>query len=361
MIATDWKDIMEKVDNISPVRYGRTRNFIDGDVTRLSPYISRGVISTKFVLERVLDKGINPREIEKFLQELAWRDYWQQIWIDKGDAINDELRWPQQQVDNREMATAIINASTRIEAIDDGINELYKTGYMHNHVRMYVASIACNIGQSHWKVPAQWMYYHLFDADWASNALSWQWVAGSNSKKKYYANQGNINKFCHTWQKNTFLDVDYEMFGSMPIPGVLATTTIPELKTELPQTDDLNIDPTIPTLIYNFYNLDPNWKKDVNANRILLLEPSHFERYPISANSVKFMLELGENIPSLQVFTGEFDELQKSVQNGDIYFKEHPLNRHYKGIEVSRDWMSSVKGHFPSFFGFWKRAKKDIF
>ena len=155
--------------------------------------------------------------------------------------------------------------------------------------------------------------------------------------------------------------MDYEMFGSMPIPGVLATTTIPELKTELPETDDLNIDPSRPTLVYNFYNLDPNWKKDVNANRILLLEPSHFERYPISANSVKFMLELGENIPGLKVFTGEFDELQKSVQNGDIYFKEHPFNRHYKGMEESRDWMSSVKGYFPSFFGFWKRAKKDIF
>ena len=52
------------------------------------------------------------------------------------------------------------------------------------------------------------MYYHLLDGDWASNALSWQWVAGSNANKKYYANQDNINKYFNSSQKQTFLDVD---------------------------------------------------------------------------------------------------------------------------------------------------------
>ncbi len=65
MIATAWKDIIEKVDDISPIQYGRNRNFIDGDVTRLSPYISRGVISTKFVFNQLIAKGIAPGEMEK--------------------------------------------------------------------------------------------------------------------------------------------------------------------------------------------------------------------------------------------------------------------------------------------------------
>jgi deoxyribodipyrimidine photo-lyase len=98
------------------------------------------------------------------------------------------------------------------------VEELKQTGYMHNHLRMYVAAIACNIGHSHWHLPARWMYYHLLDADWASNALSWQWVAGSFSSKKYYANQENINKYCHTQQRNTFLDVSYEAYETMPTP-----------------------------------------------------------------------------------------------------------------------------------------------
>ena len=71
---------------------------------------------------------------------------------------------------------------------------------------MYIASIVCNIAKSHWKLPSKWFYYYLLDGDLASNNLSWQWVCGANSSKKYYANQENINKFCFTKQKNTFLD-----------------------------------------------------------------------------------------------------------------------------------------------------------
>ena len=65
------------------------------------------------------------------------------------------------------------------------------------------------------------MYYYLLDADWASNSLSWQWVAGSNSNKKYFANQQNINKYCFTNQTDTFLDVDYAEFQKFEIPEVL--------------------------------------------------------------------------------------------------------------------------------------------
>ncbi|MDX1409150.1 MAG: FAD-binding domain-containing protein, partial [Saprospiraceae bacterium] len=193
-----YEDIVARIDHIDPVAYGRTRNYLDGAVTRLSPYISRGVISTRQVMNRVLDRGYNPARIEKFLQELAWRDYWQQVWVALGEGINYDLRRPQEQVEHWVMPKAVAEAATGIDAVDAGIRELYDTGYMHNHLRMYLAAITCNIGRSHWRTPAQWMYYHLLDGDWASNALSWQWVAGTNSRRKYIANQDNINKFCHT-------------------------------------------------------------------------------------------------------------------------------------------------------------------
>jgi deoxyribodipyrimidine photo-lyase len=172
---TDINFILDRIEHIKPARYAKDRNYIDGSVSYLSPYISRGVISTKFVLGRLLERGYFAYEIEKFIQELAWRDYWQLIWLHKFDEINSDLKHPQSQVENYGISQAIISAQTGIEGVDIGISQLYETGYMHNHVRMYVASIACNIARSHWFVPAQWMYYHLLDADWASNALSWQW------------------------------------------------------------------------------------------------------------------------------------------------------------------------------------------
>lgn len=356
---TNYREIIAQIGAINPGKYAKTRNFIDGAVTRLSPYISRGVISTKNVFQSLLNRGYTIKNAEKLIQELAWRDYWQQVWIAKGEEINHDLKRPQVKVENNEIPRALIDAETGIEAVDRGIAELYESGYMHNHVRMYTAAIACNMGHSAWRAPARWMYYHLLDGDWASNALSWQWVAGSNSGKKYVANQQNINKYCFTRQKETFLDVAYSAFENMNTPDVLKETGLPKLKTPLPQCESLSINPKIPTYLYNSYNLDPKWDEEVKANRVLLLEPSVFEKYPVSKKSIAFIMKLSENIPNIQIFTGEFDELASTFKLKDIHYKEHPLNSNYRGTKHPRDWMFNVKGYYPSFFAFWKQCKKD--
>jgi len=357
---TTYDEVLHRIATIDPVGYGASRNYLDGALSYLSPYISRGVISTKFVYQALLKRGFHPRPILKFIQELAWRDYWQQVWIAKGDAINQDLKHIQVPVTTNGLSVAINTANTGIEIIDTAIDEFYKTGYLHNHVRMYIASIACNIGQNHWKHPAQWMYYHLLDADWASNALSWQWVAGANSNKKYYANQENINNFCYSQQTSTFLDVSYDDFENLPIPEVLLSSEIVPFTTPLPKSKSIVIKTALPTLIYNCYNLDPLWKKDFSANRILLLEPSHFKQYPVSQKSIDFMLDLSKNIAHIQVFVGAFSELKTLYTIENMYYKEHPLNNHYEGIEEERDWMFTVKGYYPSFFAFWKKCKKEI-
>ncbi|MEM1257983.1 MAG: FAD-binding domain-containing protein [Bacteroidota bacterium] len=352
--------INKRIGDIEPIAYGSSRNFIDGAVTYLSPYISRGVISTKQVMEAILKRGYKPHRIEKFLQELAWRDYWQHVWKVKGDVINADLKRPQPDASNFGIPAAVTAAKTGIEALDSATTHFYETGYLHNHVRMYIASICCNVAKCHWSQPAKWMYYHLLDGDWASNALSWQWVAGSNSSKKYYANQGNINKFCYSKQRRTFLDVSYEELSKMGIPDELTKLTPFSLKTSLPKSDVLTIDPALPTLIYNFYNLDPNWKSEKKANRILLLEPSHFEKYPVSEKSIAFILKLSKNIDGAQLFVGEFQDLISKHITGQVFFKEHPANNHYQGIQEERDWMFTVTGYFPSFFAFWKKCKKEL-
>ena len=361
IFPTGYDEILQRVRKVDPVGYCSSRNYINGAVTYLSPYISRGIISTKFIFSEMIARGYESARIQKFVQELAWRDYWQQVWIAKEDGINHDLKHDQKPVSNTAISEAIVAAKTGVEAIDIAINRLYHTGYMHNHVRMYIASIACNMGQSYWKVPAQWMYYHLLDADWASNALSWQWVAGANANKKYVANQENINRYCFTKQKNTFLDVPYEAFPDMQIPEVLNDTITLVLKTPLPNQKVINIDERLPTCIYNFYNLDPLWKKDISVNRILLLEPSHFDQYPVSQKTIDFIIKFSEeNLNHIQIFIGEFNDFTTAYNLTDICYKEHPLSNHYKGIEEPREWMFDVKGYYPSFFTFWKKCKKQL-
>ncbi len=374
--TTDHKRILELLDSIEPEEYAKTRNHLHGKVTRISPYISRGVISTKQVLKHLMDKGYSTYQSGKLIQELAWRDYWQLVWKIKKDEINSDLRRVQTPVNHYFTPSAISEAKTGIQSIDAAIKELYKTGYMHNHLRMYTAAVTCNVAYAHWKNPAKWMYYYLLDADWASNALSWQWVAGANANKKYIANQENINFYTTTKQKGTFLDVDYEAFkypsydanpkltstptaSDFQTPKALLESKKFSLTTKLPEVPNISINSNLPTYIYNWYNLDPEWSKEISANRILLIEPSVFKVYPISEKSMKFMLDLSKNMQNIQVFVGEFSELKLKLELSEIHFKEHPLNK-YTGTEHARDWMFETHDYFKSFFAFWKKCKKEL-
>ena len=361
IFPTKYNDILDKTDQVDPIAYGRSRNFIDGAVTYLSPYISRGVISTRQVMQHIMQKGYKVYQIEKFLQELAWRDYFQRVGQAYPNLINTEIKNEQQKINNHKIPLSILNVTTGINAIDEAISGLYDQGYMHNHCRMYVASIICNISQSHWQMPSSWMYYHLLDADFASNTCSWQWVAGAFSSKKYYCNQENINKYCQSDQRNTFLDFSYEELENATIPESLQLLSIINYTTQLPEHRTLKIDESLPVMIYTIYNLDPLWRKDEPANRILLLEPSHFTDFPVCQKTIEFVLSLSNNISGIQVFTGELAEIKGQYPSLNYISKEHPLFKHDTNITDERDWMCpQIKGYFPSFFGFWKQYSKYV-
>ena len=368
LFPTDYQAILERIDSFDPIAYAKTRNYANGAVSQLSPYISRGVISTRVVYERLLKKGFKLYQMEKFVQELAWRDFWQKQWQYHGEAINQDLKHTQEKVKYHGLPKALIEGNTGIEAIDNAIKELYHSGYMHNHLRMYVASIACNVAQYHWHKPAQWMFAHLLDGDWASNALSWQWVAGANSNKKYWANQDNMNHFCHTDQWKTFLDFSYDDLPHQEVPRIL-TESVSE-PTSKDQTNMAHLSPTgLPNwdvdynaiCLYTPYNLDPLWRNDLKAHRILLLDPEYFTQYPISNKVFKFIKDLAiENIPELQIFVGSFNALKRHFAHKEFYAKEHPALSYPVDVLDSRDWLSPDTPYKPSFFPYWKSCHKTL-
>lgn len=359
---TDIQSIKNRIKKIDPVGYGITRNYLDGKVTYLSPYISKGVISTRQIAEYVMQLDYQPHQIFRLIQELAWRDYFQRVWQQLGDDIFEDIRMNRTAIRTHKLPKAILDASTGIAAVDEGIQSLIRTGYMHNHIRMYTASISCNIGRTDWRLPSQWMYYHLLDGDLASNTLSWQWVAGTFSSKKYYCNQENINQYCGTKQKGTFLDKPYLDLPSLDVPSALEPVENITLQTQLPKKESPVLDPSLPVLLYHPYHLDPTWKKDIKANRILVLEPSHFREHPVSEAVIKFIIELGENIEGLQIFAGEVGEITRLRDFNSIYTREHPSFQHFPGVHESREWLvPELTGRFTSFFDYWKKAEKVLF
>ena len=113
-------------------------------------------------------------------------------------------------------------------------------------------------------------------------------------------------------------------------------------------------------MIYNYYNLDPFWRQDLNANRVLLLEPSFFKKFPVSDFVFNNFLKLAKNIRNIKIIYSEFNDLKQNYNKSQIYFKEHPTNIHYKGMCDERDWLFKTKSYYPSFFKFWNANKWEL-
>ncbi len=364
---TDRASIDERIDAIDPIAYGRDRNHIRGHVTMLSPYISRGFITIADIRRRVLVRGYQPYQIEQFLKELAWREFFLRVWEWLGtDRMMVDIRFDQTDVLTTAMPDALVSGATGIEAIDLAIQELYETGYMHNHLRMYIAGMACNMSGAHWRTPSKWMYYHLLDWDLASNTCSWQWNAGAFSSKKYIAIQTNINEYTGSTQRKTWLDCTYDDIWSTRVPDHMLAYSPLALKTTLPQKTDITLDPTLPLVIYTDYSIRPDWIQDIAANRILVLAPSHFERFPVAPRVIEFILSLArDNIEGIQVFVGEISELRDQfckISNREIYLTDHIL---YSSISwVTKTpypyMVPEVSTYCASFFAYWKLVERYV-
>ena len=183
--------------------YSRLRNFDYGPSNRsniscLSPYITHGVISELEVIKKSLNKFSFSKN-EKFIQEVLWRTYWKgwlelrpAVWT---DYLNELKKIREEFKDNANYKKAI-EANTNIECFNEWINELKENNYLHNHARMWFASIWVFTLELPWQLGAEFFMKHLYDGDAAANTLGWRWVAGIQTQgKNYLASEWNIKKF----------------------------------------------------------------------------------------------------------------------------------------------------------------------
>ena len=194
--------------------YSKLRNFDFGpedrsNVSCLSPYITHGIVSEKEIIKKSLDKFSFAKN-EKFIQEVLWRTYWKgwlelrpNVWNDyliELKKIKEELK------DNKEYLNAI-EGKTNIECFNVWVNELKENNYLHNHTRMWFASIWIFTLELPWQLGAEFFMQHLYDGDAASNTLGWRWVAGIQTQGKHYlASEWNIKKFTNNRFQNIKLN-----------------------------------------------------------------------------------------------------------------------------------------------------------
>jgi deoxyribodipyrimidine photo-lyase len=190
---------LHRLHQVDPKGYARNRNWLNGAVTYLSPYIRHGVLSLAEVRDFVLTRVPHPETADKLMYELACHDYFQRAYELLGEHIWEDVE--AYKTGHRAEAYAatlpeeVRNGETGLHCIDSFVRQLYTTGYLHNHARMWLAAYLIHWRRIRWQAGASWFLEHLLDGDPASNNLSWQWVASTFSQKPYLFNRENLEKY----------------------------------------------------------------------------------------------------------------------------------------------------------------------
>ena len=271
--------------------YSKLRNFDFGpdkrsNVSCLSPYITHGVLNEVEIIKKSLAK-YSFNKNEKFIQEVLWRTYWKgwlelrpSVWSDYIISLNS-IREKYKENINYLRA---IEGKTNIECFDEWVKELKTHNYLHNHTRMWFASIWIFTLDLPWQLGAEFFLKHLYDGDAASNTLGWRWVAGIQTQGKHYlASEWNIKKFTNNRFQNIKLNEN--------APPKMADKTYSIIKNDF-------INPTInedKTLIIfeNSLSFEISNLKKFKFNKIILaVNPNEFRQVKLSDNVIKFKSEL---------------------------------------------------------------------
>lgn len=198
---------LRQLDEFAPragARYARSRNFDFGpdrrsNVSALSPYVRHRLVLEQELLETILSQN-SANAADKFVQEVFWRAYFKgwlehhpDVWVDYRKSVSTLLGTLNDNSDLLERYDTAVEGNTGIDCFDAWVEELLTRGYLHNHARMWFASIWVYTLGLPWQLGADFFYRHLIDGDPASNTLSWRWVCGLHTRgKTYLARVSNI-------------------------------------------------------------------------------------------------------------------------------------------------------------------------
>ncbi len=257
-----------RLNAVDPQAYARSRNHIDGAVTRLSPYLTHGLITLPQAYQAINARTtLEPQG--KLVFEFGWREYHHHVWAHLGERIQRDLRPGLHDTTSyaAQVPEDVRQAATGIPAIDEAVRTLYATGYLHNHARMWLASYLVHIRKVHWHAGASWMIAHLLDGDLASNHLSWQWVAGTGSTKPYLFNADNVARYApEPWHSpDTTIDTSYEALDELARSPKSVLPRAPSQRSTVAATDEPAM-LTSPPAALGFVTPEPSASSNASTN-----------------------------------------------------------------------------------------------
>jgi deoxyribodipyrimidine photo-lyase len=280
---------LKKLDNFienNLLEYGKLRNFDFGiqnrnNISCLSPYVSHGIISETEIINKVLKKHLFNKS-EKFIQEVLWRIYWKG-WLELRPSVWDDyligLKTFRKKYKADKNYLKAIEGNTDIQCFNDWVKELIETNYLHNHARMWFASIWIFTLDLPWELGAEFFLKHLYDGDSASNTLGWRWVSGIQTPgKNYIASEWNIKKFTNNRYKKIKLNENAKPKTS--------NKTYPISKSVFLNSEI--IEDKILLIFDNNLSFEFSDFKDIKFNKILLVNNNESREILLSDRVLKF-------------------------------------------------------------------------
>ncbi|MBA3696442.1 MAG: DNA photolyase [Methylotenera sp.] len=320
-----------KLNNIDIAAYSRNRNFLNGAVTHLSPYLRHGCLSLNETFNSI--KKRFGTEADKLLFQLAWRDYWRQVWHMAGDAIFSEMEPPKVAISHAALSEDIREGKTGLPCMDGIIEDLKNTGYVHNHARMWLASYIVHHRKLDWHAAADWFEAQLLDGDLASNHLSWQWVTSTFSSKPYFFNKETLSrytgaKYCATCQVECPFDASYDtlndrLFNKTLVPIAKQYPILPVVNKML------SGHPAIAVFIHDemLSAAHPLMKKPYP--KFFVFDPEIHDNW--SLNRLQFVTDCLNEMEEVEVWIGDTYEVLMKRGVGKITTQNTP-NRKLKAI-----------------------------
>ena len=282
-------DALKKLDDFiekNLLEYTKLRNFDFGIQNRkntscLSPYVTHGVINEVEIINKVLKKHLFSKS-EKFIQEVLWRIYWKGwlelrpgVWADYLMSVKTHKE--KYKLDKNYLKA--IEGNTNIQCFNDWVKELKETNYLHNHARMWFASIWIFTLDLPWELGAEFFLKHLYDGDAASNTLGWRWVAGIQTPGKHYlASEWNIKKFTNNRYEKIKLNENAKPKVSTKVYSVskndFSNSEVTDVKTLL--------------IFDNSLSFEFSDFKDIKCNKIFIVNSNEIRKISLSNSVMKF-------------------------------------------------------------------------
>ena len=317
---TSRKEALEVLENYVEkeiTNYNSKRNFDFGPLNRenvscLSPYITHRLITEYEVTKKVLSKHPH-QKVEKYIQEIFWRVYWKG-WLELRPKVWSDFIEDLKTIEENENYQKAINAQTDIQCFNDWVRELKENNYLHNHTRMWFASIWIFTLNLPWQKGAEFFMKHLLDGDAASNTLSWRWVAGLQTKGKHYVAQAwNISKFTN----NKYQKVELN-------ENALPLTDTREYKLKAPEISKEDIGSDTLLFFENDLNIE-SLKLKKYQNIFCILISNDKRKIKLDEKVMNFKKKIIDDqtkrFPDTKVLEEtQFEELAEKTKNFDIIY-----------------------------------------